>query len=400
MRLVFRAIVVFLLISLQTINIAAQDTNVQETKIKQLEKEISQIQKQISELGTRSNNALNELSLIRRQISTRKDLVSESDREIKVLEDSIKLVRAHSESLQHRIDTLMGYHSRLIRSAYKNRDARIWYVHILSSRNFSQASRRYNYLKNLSSQMSRQVAEMKETQDELENELRRLDKLRADAAELRLSRQRDLEKLRSDEKRANTLVANLKANRTRYQNQLNTKRRQVESLNKEIERIIAQYIKEQNSSKKGASTAKTNTVDIKLASEFKANKGKLPWPADGPVLEKFGRSRHEIFTSIVMPFNNGIGIGLDKNAEVSAVFSGEVKRVIKMAGYNICVLVQHGNYFTFYCKLSSVNVKAGDSVATGQTIGKVDTIEGQTLLHLEVWEGTTPQNPELWLRKR
>ena len=80
------------------------------------------------------------------------------------------------------------------------------------------------------------------------------------------------------------------------------------------------------------------------------------------------------------------------------MFDGEVKQVIVMPGYNQCVLVQHGEYFTFYCKLGSVRVKAGEKVKTGQVLGKVETIGGETELHFQLWEGRSPKDPELWLR--
>jgi murein DD-endopeptidase MepM/ murein hydrolase activator NlpD len=101
-----------------------------------------------------------------------------------------------------------------------------------------------------------------------------------------------------------------------------------------------------------------------------------------------------------MPANNGVNIGLSADAEIHAVFDGEVKRVIVMPGYGRCVLVQHGTYFTFYCKLGEVGVKAGDKVKAGQALGRVDTIDGQTQLHFEVWKEKEPENPELWLRKK
>ena len=101
-----------------------------------------------------------------------------------------------------------------------------------------------------------------------------------------------------------------------------------------------------------------------------------------------------------MPANNGVNIGLSADAEVKAVFDGEVKRVIVMPGYGRCVLVQHGGYFTFYCKLGHVDVKSGDKVTTGQVLGRVDTIDGQTELHFEVWKEKTPENPETWLRPK
>ena len=71
-----------------------------------------------------------------------------------------------------------------------------------------------------------------------------------------------------------------------------------------------------------------------------------------------------------------------------------------MPGYGRCVLVQHGSYFSFYCKLGQVDVKSGDKVTTGQVLGRVDTIDGQTQLHFEVWKEKTPEDPEKWLRPK
>ena len=382
----------------------AQDTSRQESRRNALQKEIAQLEQQIAENTSRSSSALNDLTLIRRQVEARKALVAESEREIRLISDSIAVTSGNIASLQARIDTLTLYFEKLVRSAYKNRDARVWYVYILSSKNLAQASRRYSYLKNLSETMNGEAAEVKEMRAGLELELSRLDSLRQEATELRDSRARELAELQAEEKRSDNLVAQLKRYRTRYQRQLNEKRRQVEALNREIEKIIAEYIAAQQAAEEarkaeGKETAEP-VVDYQLAAEFEANKGKLPWPADGPVLEKFGRHNHPVYTNIVMPFSNGVSIGLAKGSAVKAVFDGVVKNVIAMPGYNMCVLVQHGSYFTFYCKLGQVSVKSGDKVSTGQVIGIVDTIDGQTQLHFQIWKEKTPQNPEIWLRTR
>lgn len=382
----------------------AQDTSRQESRRNALQKEIAQLEQQIAENTSKSSSALNDLTLIRRQVEARKALVAESEREIRLISDSIAVTSGNIASLQARIDTLTLYFEKLVRSAYKNRDARVWYVYILSSKNLAQASRRYSYLKNLSETMNGEAAEVKEMRAGLELELSRLDSLRQEATGLRDSRAQELAELQAEEKRSDNLVAQLKRYRTRYQRQLNEKRRQVEALNREIEKIIAEYIAAQQAAEEarkaeGKETAQP-VVDYQLAAEFEANKGKLPWPADGPVLEKFGRHNHPVYTNIVMPFSNGVSIGLAKGSAVKAVFDGVVKNVIAMPGYNMCVLVQHGSYFTFYCKLGQVSVKSGDKVSTGQVIGIVDTIDGQTQLHFQIWKEKTPQNPEIWLRTR
>lgn len=391
----------------------SQDTREQESRRAALEKEIAQLEQQIAENISRSSSALNDLTLIRKQVETRKALVAESERQIMMIDDSITLTTANIAGLQARIDTLTSYFGRLVRSAYKNRDARVWYVYILTSRNFGQATRRYSYLKNLSSTLNDEAAQVKEMRAGLELELTRLDSLKVQATQLRDAQQKELAGLRAEEKRSDDLVSQLKRYRTRYQRQLETKRKQVEDLNREIERIIAEYIAEQKAreeeqrraaaarqGEQAAAEAPAPVVDYELAAEFESNKGKLPWPADGPVLEKFGRHNHPVYTNIVMPFSNGISIGLAKGSAVRAVFDGEVKNVIAMPGYNMCVLVQHGSYFTFYCKLGQVSVKAGDKVSTGSIIGTVDTIDGQTQLHFQIWKEKSPQNPEIWLRSK
>ena len=389
----------------------AQNTATQESRRAALQKEIAQLEQQIKENTARSNSALGELTLVRKQIASQRSLVEESEREIRRLSDTIAVRQAAADRLTKRLETMETYYHRLVRNAYKNRDARVWYSYLLSSRDLGQATRRYVYLRDLSGEMNEQARKLKGLRAELGEELVRLAALRSEAENVKKEHEQELQGLKKAEIRSDQLVANLKKDKTLYQRQLNTKRKQVEALNREIERIIAQALEEarkkeaaanakKNADKNAGSNTQTKPVDVKLAGEFAANKGKLPWPADGPVVEGFGKHNHPVYTTLVMPANNGVNIGLSRGAEVRAVFDGEVKRIIVMPGYGRCVLVQHGTYFTFYCKLGDVQVKSGDNVKTGQVLGRIDTIDGQTQLHFEVWKEKDPENPELWLRKK
>lgn len=364
----------------------AQDASSQRSLKARLEKEIALIEQQIKENSGRNANALNSLSLVRKKVSAREALVKECDAQIKVLNDSIKLRQARVDALQARLDTMSLYYGRLVRNAYKNRDARVWYMYILSSSNIGQASRRYGYLRSLSAQMNTQARKIQSTKAELDSQLVVLKDMRARSEELRASRKKDVDALRGEQTQTEKLIAQLGREKTKYEKELRAKRQKIVALNREIQKLIS------------GTTKATTKVDTKLASEFEANMGKLPWPCEGTVLEGFGQHNHPVYSNVVMPFNNGVNIGVAKGTQAKAVFNGEVKKIIVMPGYNKCVLVQHGSYFTFYCKLASVNVKAGDKVKTGQVIGTVDTIDDQTQLHFQLWKGTTPQDPEIWLR--
>lgn len=384
--------VVFTIASLPAL---AQNTRTQENKKAKLEKEIEQINKQLKENTSKSNTALNELTLIRKKISNRNELIAESDQEIAEISARIAQKQHEIEVLEGRLDTLSMYYSKLVRNAYKNRDSKVWYMYILASDNVGQAFRRIGYLRDLSRQMNVQAEKIKATRNEIEEENAKLMAMRTEAQAVRNRRQIEVDALQKEETQSKGLVDRLKRDRRRYENDLASKKKQVEALRKEIERIIREAT--QGSAKKG-STSKAKPIDYTLDAEFSKNKGKLPWPADGPVVEKYGQHYHPVYTNVKLPFNNGVTISVDKGTAAKAVFDGEVSKIVVMPGYNMCVLVQHGNYFSFYCKLGKVNVKVGDKVKTGDTIGTVDTLDGATQLHFEIWKGTTPQNPETWLR--
>ena len=376
----------------------AQDTKAYEEKKARLEREIAIIDKQLAENASQSSSMLSDLTLIRKNISNRKSLVNEADRRVRQYSDSIYLAQREINRLQARIDTLTSHYAKLVRSAYKNRDARVWYMYMLASDNLGQAFRRFGYFKNLSSQMKSEAKDIRVMQEELEGKKQRLTAMKAEAEALKAERVKELEKLKKDEAKADSVVKKLQKDKKKYQNQLASKKKEVNALNRQIAKLIEEAMKADDPKKQKSSSKKSAPVDMKLDGEFSKNKGKLPWPADGPVVGTFGKHYHPVYKNLELPSNNGIDVALAKGSDVKAVFDGTVTQVITMPGYNQCVLVQHGNYFTLYCKMKSVSVKVGEKVKTGQKLGTIDTINGQTQLHFEVWKGSTPQNPESWLR--
>ena len=393
MRRAFRHILMTALLFLSAvISASSQNTAAQEERKARLEREIAIIDKQLAENASKSSTMLSDLSLIRKKVANRKALVNESDKEIRRLNDNIYLTQRQINRIQARVDTLTSHYARLVRSAYKNRDARVWYMYMLASDNLGQAFRRFGYFKNLSGQMKSEAQEIRQVKEELEMEKVKLSEMKKDAEKVKADRVKELEELKKDEAKVDKVVKQLNRDKKKYQQQLASKKKEVDALNREIERIVAAAMK---SSGKGQDKT---VVDTKLDAQFAKNKGKLPWPADGPVVDHFGKHYHPVYKNLQLPPNNGFDVALGKDTKIKAVFDGVVKQVMVMPGYNQCVMIQHGNYFTLYCKLKSVNVKEGDKVKTSDVIGTIDTINGQTQLHFELWKGSKPQNPEQWLK--
>lgn len=375
----------------------SQNTRTQEARRARLQKEIAILDEQIRANSAKSANAMSRLTLISGKIESRKQLIAESDRVISEYSDSIRKKGLEIKAIQARLDTLSDHYGRLVRGAYVNRSPKIWYMYILASDNIGQAFRRYGYLRDLSKQMNVQASKIKDAQAELERESARLLSMRKSAESVKAQRVAEMDKLKAEESDSQRLVSQLKRDKKKYQQDISRKQREVDALNREIERIIREAT-DGKPGKGGSQTVTRKPIDYTLAKKFEANKGKLPWPADGPVVDHFGQRFHPVYTNLKLPFNNGVTVALPAGTEIKAVFDGVVKQIVVMPGYNKCVLVQHGNYFSFYCKLGTVSVKAGDKVKTGQVVGTVDTIGGETQLHFQIWSGRTPQNPETWLR--
>ena len=171
----------------------AQNTKAQEEKRARLEKEIAIIDRQLADNKSKSDNSLADLTLIRKKVSNRKALVTESDRLIRKYKDDIYLTQLKINKMQARVDTLTEYYSRMVISAYKNRDARVWYMYILASDNISQAFRRMGYFRNLSSQMQDEARRIRQAQEDLEAEKERLAQMKKDAEDVKAARVKELD---------------------------------------------------------------------------------------------------------------------------------------------------------------------------------------------------------------
>ena len=396
----------FLLIGflvLCAISAGAQNSSVKrlESQRAQLEKDIELLNRKLSQNSKSRSEALSSLTLVRRKISAREQLIASYDQTLKLLNDSLRICQRELNRVQARHDTLAYYYSRLVKGAYKNRDSRLWYMYVLSSNSVGQAFNRFGYLRNLSSQMSQQALKLKEAAAELEVQKARLNKLKAEAEKVRKKVVDERTQLRSEEGDASKMVDKLKKDRRTYEKQLKEKNRQKEELNRKIADLIRQQTKKQGGGGKKSSGSKTTstTVDTKLSNEFAANKGKLPWPVEGTIVERFGKHNHPVYQNVQLPQNNGVTLVVRRGASVKAVFGGTVSQIVVLPGYNQCVLVNHGEYFTLYSKIKSVSVKAGQKITTGQEVGTVDTIGGEDLFHFELWKGSDPQNPENWLKR-
>jgi septal ring factor EnvC (AmiA/AmiB activator) len=131
------------------------------------------------------------------------------------------------------------------------------------------------------------------------------------------------------------------------------------------------------------------------------SKGRLPWPASGSVVKKFGIARNEAFATETE--NPGIDIAISPNEPVRCVAAGKVSSVTWLRGFgNVCIIEHPGSFFTVYARLGQIEVSLNQSVASGDALGyaNFDPVSEQHRVHFELWSGKEKKDPVEWLSDR
>lgn len=96
------------------------------------------------------------------------------------------------------------------------------------------------------------------------------------------------------------------------------------------------------------------------------------------------------------PGHNGLDFGVVVGTPVETTMDGEVVYAgWNNQGYGNLVIVQNGDYKTYYAHLSSIPVSVGDSVTAGSTIGLSGNTGNSTgpHLHYEIRQNNVPIDP-------
>lgn len=354
------------------------------TERERLDEEIARLDRQIAANSSKSADATARLKLTQKKVSAHRALVKAADAEVAGYNAKIKAKRREIADAQRQLDTALFYYKKLIRTAYVNRDPRIWFMYILTGDNISQGLHRYSYLKQMSTQMHSRAEKIISDREALELQKKELETLRNAALKVLESRNREYSKLKSAENSEKAIIAKLKKDTARCRKEIAAKQKRADELDRKVQGMVGKKV--------------MSAADKKLSGEFSSNKGRLPWPVDGVVVERFGEHAHPVMKTVKVK-SKGVSIAVEKDAPVYSIFEGTVCNVVIMPGYNQCVLVQHGEYYSFYCGLKDVQVKAGQKIPGGRQLGAVDTINGETQLHFQIWKSSAVQDPEKWLVK-
>ena len=376
--------------------------SLEERKAKILE-EIRLSQRLLEDQQKQEKSALNVVMQQQNKIQLQIRLIQTTEQQMRLLQQEIRKNEVEIKRLTDELNALKEDYAEMIEKSYKNRSERSRLMFLLSSESFLQAYKRSQYIKQYANFRKAQGEELKVKSDELARKNEDLEKQKAQKQKLIAENEAEKAALEEQKKKQEVLVQSLKKDQKRIAAEIRQKQQEAKKIDAEIQRLIREAIAAANK-KSGATPAKSGEFALTpegkiISNNFKANKGKLPWPViKGTVTQRFGTFPHPVVKTL-MQENNGIEIATEKGAQARAIFEGEVIRIIVSTPINKTVMIRHGDFVSVYKNLETLNVKTGDKVTLGQNLGMIHTNEfnGKTVLKFYITQNENFLNPQHWL---
>ena len=382
-----------------------------EARRTQIQKDIVYINALLSNTKRKESNLLSEVKDLKDKIKTREELISVITSESKELGNEIYLNQLDINKNERDLEALKKDYAKMIFKSYQSKSQNSRIMFLLSSENFFQAYKRFQYMKQYTSFRKNQGEEIQIKTTELKVLTDSL-KIKKDQKQALLNdKKKEQTVIEMEKKQQEGLLSQVKKKEGGYKKQIQKFQREEERIDAQIDKLIRDAIAASNKKTGSSEATATNTASKatftltaeakELASKFTSNKGNLPWPVEkGYVSTYYGKQPHPIVSSTTIQ-SNGVRITTNEGSTARAVFEGTVLAIQVMSGNQKAVLIQHGNYITVYKNLENVYVSNGDKVSTKQEIGTIftDRITGKTILGFLLSKNTDTEDPASWIYK-
>ena len=396
----------------------SQQEKLEERKA-QIQKEIRENERLLQTVKKKEKSAVNVVIVQSTKIKLKEKLINTTEKQTKLLGNDMYINQVQINKLKKELVILKENYSEMIVKSYKSRSAESRAMFLLSSENFLQAYKRAQYMKQYTSYRKTQGEEIKTKSDKLTDFNQKLNIQKTAKQKLIAENEKERLSLEKEKKEQLKLVSVIKKDKNKISQEIRKRQQEYRTIDRQINKLIREAIAAANRkaalekakanpsapvSKAAVSSSKIElTPEAKLiADNFRANRGRLPYPVEkGYISLGYGNQTHPLFNTITV-HNSGVEITTDRGASARAVFGGEVTSVIVLSPVNKAVMIQHGDFFTVYQNLSSVNVSKGEKVSIKQSLGKVRTNgeTGKTIIKFLILQNTTYNNPEGWLSPR
>ena len=385
--------------------IQAQQTSKKQKELEaqrlRLKKEIKQINSILFNNIKTRKSALTQVEDLQVKLNVRLELIKVTNEQANLLTTRISINERNISTNRLELRNLKDEYANLIQKSYESKSLQNRLMFLFSSESFLQAYKRVQYLKQYASYRRKQGKAIANKTKLLQELNQTLNNEKAEKILLIEENRLVQKQIEEDAQNQKSLIKTLERKQTSLAFQISKKEKQQKAIDREINRLIREAIAASNKAlgKKRKKTFQLTPEAKLIADNFKANKGRLPWPLEkGVVVQGFGRQRHPVVKTTTIQ-SNGVILATEPLAQVRAVFEGEVMSVIVIKGSNPSVLIRHGNFITLYTNLAKLYVTKGEKVNAKQAIGEVFTNQqtGKTQFQFGIFNNVDALNPKEWV---
>ncbi|MDH3514827.1 MAG: peptidoglycan DD-metalloendopeptidase family protein [Gammaproteobacteria bacterium] len=355
-----------------------------EERLKKLRTRIEALQERLNETRGRRDDVREEVRGLERRIGSLLHSLRKTDINLRDNEKKLKGLLARADRERGDLAVQRQQLSRQIYTAYLM-GRQEYPKMLLNQQDPAQISRVVTYYQYLNQARTERIGH-------IQSSLTRLVTLEQEIH----SQRRKLEEIRASQNEEKAAVENSRARRGKLLVSLN---RDVRDQSRQIDRLrtdekrLEQLMEELKTALPDPPLLPpgANTPFVKL-------RGRLPLPTHGRILARFGGSKN------VGNFKwRGLLIGGQEGQKVISVHRGRVVFADWLRGFGLLLILDHGDgYMTLYGHNQSLHKGVGDWIEAGETIASLGNTGDMTQpgLYFEIRHNGEPRDPLIWCKAR
>lgn len=356
----------------------------QETSIKEQSKQLSSVRKTIKQKQLEKDRLMLQEKVFKRELKSLNDAIEENRKNLAKISNEIKVAEAN-------LGKASKEHSRAFEKQMTWNQAMLDEIELFNKMTFE-----ISYEKDPVEYKIRQEA-LRYKKENFDQEEKRLSASESDIKKWKKARETLMSLIRKENRLAderkrlinekNKLLKNTSGRRAKAEAEIKALNESAKALQTLISKITAA-----NKQKQAQPTV------IRTPVSASKRKKSLPWPLEGKVIVKFGKSKHPELDTYVI--SNGIKVKAPDGSRVKSIDAGIVVFAGEFRSYGKVVIIDHrDSSFSVYGQLDQILVKEDQKVLRGTVLANLGKGEN-SVLYFEIRQDNVPDNPLLWLQAK